>query len=890
MKFYYFNSTHWDREWYQSFQEFRKYLIDTTRVLLNIFDTDPEFRRFTFDGQTVVLEDIVAIRPDWRPRLEALIRAGRLNVGPWYVMPDEFLVSGEALIRNLQLGRRVAREFGAERPWPIGYVCDIFGHIAQLPQLFAGFQLKGSVAWRGTEEKFGDHLLWWEAPDGTRLPHLNLGKWTGYSEFTFEVRRGHSTEPLDEAEFKRNLREYVERDRNHWGGLFVLSDAFDHAFPSPDTPKMLRWIREVYPEAEVIHTDYTELFEREFSVERPVLRGEQIRPVSHADHNGWQISATLSSRCDVKRANDLCQNELELVLEPQFARRAAAGDVESLPLLQYQWKHLLQNHAHDSICGCSIDQVHRMMKCRFEEVRTLGSTLGKELRWLDRTAVGAVADSGRAAEDGRYTVRICNPLPFPFSGVRELELEFPADRPYPKHQAEPFGYEHFNSFRLYDENGKEVPYQLKNIRRNRIRSFHRQDARPCDIYTIAVRLDLRACGWTRLELVPAEDTVRSFATLTVGPTAAANRFLRLDIRPDGTFDVTDRRSGRVFRRQNDYRIDREIGDGWNHVRPVGNRRIAGTSSAQISLVFDGPERAEFEIIRRYRVPRELEYAGTLQEAYAGIRESEENATLEIVTTVALDRDSDRLEVHTVVRNTVRDWRLQLLIPTGIAGAYFAGQAFSCLERPAGRQHGNWSEHFQEPEMIEQNFDGTLGKRDAAGGIAFLSRGGIHEAGALEDEDGSLVVTLLRAFRRTVQTDGETEGQLPGECHFDYLLEFFPPEQTFAGLMRHVQAFRAEFPSYLVPSAAVAGKADGSFLSLSGNLVWSALKPADDGSSGVAVLRVFNVEKHPETGRFETEFPVKRVEKCRLDESVTAEPVGSEFLVRPGEIVTLKLHF
>ena len=149
MKFYYFNSTHWDREWYQPYQEFRKYLVDAARELLRIFDTEPEFRRFTFDGQTIVLEDITEIRPDWRPKLEELIRSGRLNVGPWYVMPDEFLVSGEAMIRNLQAGRRIAAEYGA-RAWPVGYACDIFGHIAQLPQIFAGFGFEGAVVWRGT--------------------------------------------------------------------------------------------------------------------------------------------------------------------------------------------------------------------------------------------------------------------------------------------------------------------------------------------------------------------------------------------------------------------------------------------------------------------------------------------------------------------------------------------------------------------------------------------------------------------------------------------------------------------------------------------------------------------------------------------------------------------
>ena len=114
---YYFHSTHWDREWYQSFQAYRKYLIDTTERILNLLE-DGTLEKYTFDGQTIVLKDILELRPGLRPRLEKLIQEGRLNVGPWYVMPDEFLVSAEAMLRNLQVGREIAREFGHE-PWTV---------------------------------------------------------------------------------------------------------------------------------------------------------------------------------------------------------------------------------------------------------------------------------------------------------------------------------------------------------------------------------------------------------------------------------------------------------------------------------------------------------------------------------------------------------------------------------------------------------------------------------------------------------------------------------------------------------------------------------------------------------------------------------------------------
>lgn len=908
MKFYYFNSTHWDREWYQPFQEYRKYLIDTTRELLRIFDAEPGFKRFTFDGQTIVFEDITAIRPDWKPKLEKLVREKRLNAGPWYVMPDEFLVSGESMIRNLLVGRRIAAEFGG-KAWPVGYVCDIFGHIAQLPQLFAGFGFDGAIVWRGTKGENSSHFVQWESPDGTRLPTVNLSKKSGYSDFTLNVR-GIVPLPLDEAKFKAKFRNFVETDIDRWGDVFILSDAFDHAVPFGGTEQMFRYIRELYPDAEIIHTDYTELFADEFSGDAlPVITGEQIFPADGPDNGGWQISATLSSRCDVKRSNDLCQNELELSVEPGLAIRAASGDVESLPFWRYTWKHFLQNHAHDSICGCSIDQVHRMMLCRFEEVRNLCRTLEEEFRNLDlaritgkqleefsRQDFTSATEDAAAASDGCYTLRVFNPLPRPVCRTVELELAFPANarNPYPKRQAEPFCYEHLNSFRLYDEEGFEIPYQIKSVRHNQNRNFYRQDYRKYDVYTVVCAPELRACGWNSIEIRPSKDFVRSFDTLTAGPLSASNGLVRLDVNPDGTFDLTDLRSGRIYARLNDFRIDREIGDGWNHVRPAGNRRVCGTGNAQITLTQDGPVRAEFEIVRRYDVPRRLRFEGTLQEAYAGIAESEELVTLEIVTTVSLDRDSDCLDCRTVVRNNLCDYRLQMLAPTGIQGNYFASQAFAQIERPAGRSEGKRSEAFPEPEMIEKNFDGILGKRDEMGGLALLTRGGIHEGGALDDENGTLVVTLLRAFGRTVNTMGETEGQVPGDRRFDYAISCFAPECSFTGLFDRMQELRTALPNWMIKTGAVAKKDGESFLAVSGGLAFSSLKPADYGAPGTAILRLVNLERGSRSASVTLARPLRRALLCRVDETELSEvrPGAGELSVvaRPGEIVTLKLEF
>ena len=86
--------THWDREWYKPFQHFRMRLVDLTDGLLKLLETDPEYKVFTFDGQTIVLEDYLEIRPENEERLRKLVNEGRIIIGPWYNQPDEFLISG----------------------------------------------------------------------------------------------------------------------------------------------------------------------------------------------------------------------------------------------------------------------------------------------------------------------------------------------------------------------------------------------------------------------------------------------------------------------------------------------------------------------------------------------------------------------------------------------------------------------------------------------------------------------------------------------------------------------------------------------------------------------------------------------------------------------------
>src|ERR1700687_1416322 len=169
--------THWDREWYAPFQAFRLRLVDLLDEFLPRLEADPAYARFMLDGQMAVVDDYLAVRPEAEPTLRRLAASGRLAMGPWYILMDEFLVSGETIIRNLQTGLERAAAFGGAMP--VGYLPDMFGHIAQMPQILALGGFDHAVVWRGVPSAVDKTAFWWTALDGSTVRAEYL--WVGYS-------------------------------------------------------------------------------------------------------------------------------------------------------------------------------------------------------------------------------------------------------------------------------------------------------------------------------------------------------------------------------------------------------------------------------------------------------------------------------------------------------------------------------------------------------------------------------------------------------------------------------------------------------------------------------------------------------------------------------------
>ena len=358
--------THWDREWYLPFEQFRLRLGSVVDGVLDTLERDPSFTSFTLDGQAIVLEDYVEVRPENEERLRALLAAGRLEVGPSYVLPDEILVGGESLVRNLLLGRRVCRRFGVE-PSGAGYLPDSFGHPAQLPQILAGFGIRTFLFSRGMGDEIDDVgvvFRWRAGPEEVvacqMLPHYdNFARLTWF----------HDAEERVQAIVER----FGELLRGAGQDEILLANGSDHVAVEPELPEIL---------AGLAPTFGAEFRIGRYDAHDPAAAG---LPVHEGELVGSRLQNVLrgvdSARIYLKQANERAERRL-LSIETGAALRTLREDARYPgPDLRLAWRDLLRNHPHDSICGCSCDEVHRDMLVRYEQ-------LDRTLDYVEREALG----------------------------------------------------------------------------------------------------------------------------------------------------------------------------------------------------------------------------------------------------------------------------------------------------------------------------------------------------------------------------------------------------------------------------------------------------------------------------------------------------------------------
>jgi mannosylglycerate hydrolase len=388
--------THWDREWYSPFQTFRLRLVDLLDEFLPALEDDLSYARFLLDGQMAVVDDYLEVRPEAEPVLRRLAASGRVAMGPWYTLPDEFLVSGETHIRNLQMGLERASAFGGAMD--VGYLPDMFGHIAQMPQLLSQFGFGHTVVWRGVPAAVDRTGFWWSAPDGTTIRAQYLAR-GGY---------GNGAAIPDDA---KALLRRVEAHEHELGDMLVGGILFmngtDHQVPQA-------WLGRVVAEANALQDDYefvvTSLAEY---LNGPAAATEGLPSWTGEMRSGARANLLMgvgSNRVDTKQLAARAERWLEQVAEPLCAL-FLPPTAWPASLLDLAWREVVRNAAHDSICACSHDDVVVAVNHRYAEARHIAEGL------TDR----AVKALGRSmAEPGPV---VLNPSPHPRGGLVEVVID-----------------------------------------------------------------------------------------------------------------------------------------------------------------------------------------------------------------------------------------------------------------------------------------------------------------------------------------------------------------------------------------------------------------------------------------------------------------------------------
>ncbi len=754
--------THWDREWYSSYQRFRMRLVGVVDSVLDIMEGDPGYAAFLMDGQMAMVDDYLEVRPGNEERIRSLALAGRITLGPWYVLADEFLVSGEALVRNLQLGMERAASFGGAMQ--IGYLPDMFGHIAQMPQILrlAGFGT--AIVWRGVPSSVTTTTFTWESPDGSAVE----------AEYLLEGYSNGVHLPEDPGVLLGRLRETAVRFHDAIDGHLLVMNGSDHEPPQHhlaatvqeaqallgDPDERRRWGALGFDHVTLAVESLPAALSRSTATAASGLgRSELPGPRTHRGELRSGARANLlmgvaSNHVDVKVAADQTFMELERRAEPYAALYLPDGEWPER-LFEIAWKYAIWNEAHDSICACSVDEVVDTVNGRFREATEIAKGISEQslARLAGNLAISGptvvnpsarrrsamvevlIPASGPAPEGVQVlheTAAIPGPLTFSAETVAHVlpmlqspkimddwVQEITMDLVHSSEHTAPS--EHAQPSERTPPSGRTPPYievhvtlgpsekvglQVDAAKQHLATLIAENPGTVVNVHldrkphrrVLALAGDVPGFGWKAFEPAPLESPV----AVIEGPggTVMSNGIVEIIVDPEsGTWSV-DGISG--FGRLVD---SGDAGDSYNYSPPPADSLVDTPDAVEVSVVERGPVRATVQIDAMFTWPEALDPSCSKRTG---------SARVAVVTLLELRAGDRLLRVTTSFVNPARDHRLRVHFPLpSPARCSVAGDAFGQVER--GLDAEGRSEEVGLPTFPSRGFV-------SAGGLTLAHQG------------------------------------------------------------------------------------------------------------------------------------------------------------------------
>lgn len=788
--------SHWDREWYLPFEKHRTRLIDLLDNLIEVMEANDDYTYYHLDGQFAVIEDYLEVRPSMKDRLFALIRAGRIKVGPWYILQDEYLTCGESNVRNMLYGIKLCKEIGAD-PVMCGYFPDAFGNISQAPQIVRGFGIDNAVFGRGVNDVGADNEVLkqngmsnsemiWRGADGSEVLGVMFCNWYHNA---MEL-------PSDPEALKNRLDRIVKSTSRFATTDHLLGmNGCDHQPLQKDLHEVIKLANEVQDEVLVKQSnieDYVEEIRRN-AKDLKVFEGE----INSQLTSGWgNLICTASAHVDIKQDNHEAEHLLTGIAEPLSVLLKENGGKYKNDLFLYAWRTLMQNHPHDSICSCSCDEVYDEMKVRFMKSRTCTEELRDYA--IDKLAQAITTQD----TDGNKAIVVFSLSPNKSCAIAKANVDFDMK-------------ENVKSIAIFDEMGNEVAAKITRLPKTFTYTLPEDRFRQpkyVDRFEVEFPVTSDGIGYVTYSVKAKKKSTKRETPLCENNTLE-NEFLRVTFKANGSFDLLDKRTGETYLDNNLFEDSADKGDLYNYEQPEGDVAIISDKhEAKISLFEKTPFSATYKV------------ALTLKKGIG------------ITSYVTLTKGIARVDIKTTVDNKNEDHRVRALFPTGFNTEYvYAEGQFDIVKRDI-KPSFTWENPCNAQRL--QTFV-TL-KDDTADRALLLSTRGVVEYEVLRDGKNTLALTLLRAIGQVGDWGvfPAPKGQKIGKYTLEYsLVPYKKAEESDAYSLGY---------SFSYPQAIAVGTdkhegkmpSEASYVSFNNEYIRaSAFKKKEDGNS--TVLRFFN---------------------------------------------------
>ena len=874
--------THWDREWYLPFEVFRKRLVRLVDQLIDEMSKGDDFRHFMLDGQTVVLEDYLEIKPEMKDKLFDLIKSKRIGVGPWYILPDEFLITGEAFIRNYLVSQSLLKSFGLSG-MNIGYLPDMFGHSAFTPTVLKNLGLKSTVVWRGIGDASRKSEFIWESPNGDGILAINL-----LHSYSNGAHFGRNIDEVKE-QFKKEVKTL---SKDCTTNNILIMNGTDHEMPIFDLPSHFdKWGKET--NVEYIHStldNYTEsVLNAKPKLKEVIgeLRSPKYEPI---------LRDVTSTRMYLKLQNFMAEMLYQHYVEPLSAILNTLGEKINRNEVEYGWKLILKSQPHDSICGCSIDDVHRDVEYRLRNATQQGLILCIDsLRSLSEKV---------KVEDKGVPLMVFNPPGHTTETIVEKVVYLEPGKDY----------------RVFDEDGNElegyveetedinnivpVDYSLNTFKSPLMEilySFNREKSATSVLstigakkpYSITFKASLPPLGYKVFYIREAKKDVEKKEK---SDTTFENAYFIFTLEEDGSFTLEGKKSGLKYEHLNYFEDTEDVGDEYNY-SPAKHSKTLTTwgSNACVSQIKDLEFMKEITVDLNFKLPASIDSNRE--------KRSEKLVNNPIEVTYRLYKFLPRIDMKVNLSNNARDHRLRSVfaIPEALDKT-LCNSYFGLIEHPVSvnvEDSKDWSELNVSRYAMESfvTFNGDKAKG------TIVTRGIPEYETTREDNSTRIKITLLRSIGWLSRNDISTrksgagpliptpEAQCVGEYSFEYSL-ILHNNWSVEEVYKRAREFLLPPIGIQVNNHREAGlPSTSNFLNeLPEGVFISAFKISEDGSAHI--LRLFN----PTRSDKEIVFNIKENEKVFLTdfteekvlEELTTNDSNVKIEIKKGEVLTIKI--